>query len=1528
SRILAAIVEPLPKDIYLERLTVTYRAAPRAISRRDNVRAAPPSPTEEQAAVNGAKADLAELRKHYDEQELIVTLAGMVEDEANLHNYLARLELSDWFTATELNDIQRDEKDGMKVSRFRVELTVRLRADLKSTTDMSYQAEIKGTRIEAIRADLESTKEYTDQWRKRALGMPKFAELYGRVLAMGRETGTVFHSFDPETPVSMNYLDQMSVQLVCGGDFDSIFEFIRRLEGFPEAILINSIDMVAPRQDGEMTQCRDRAKVDTAELVTRLKADAKANPAKVAVLGLLLAVAIYFWVPLAGKLFTKREPANVQPQPLVLDIASAVSEQEPTMTHQSWRDITDGISEDPDMEPAPKIEWERDPFAVAIAPPEPESEMVDDSIPIEASDAQVQLLLKGTLVSATKKTALINNDSYQQGDTIELAEGFSVEIERVATRYIVLEANGNRFQLELNTPTTISFGAFGIGVAMLLANAMPQKPRIDAPVAVSKQLEAAQESKPAEQTEAPVREHIQPVATTATDPKVAVAMPVAHEEPAPQVAETVPPVAQQQGESMDSLGPLLDLIQQVPNLKQLVDGTGIPTAPPPAEAAPTAAGPSQAAPAAPSAPQVPQGPLQQKPVVRASEGDDKLSFNISGMDIRTALEWLSEQGGLNIVATQSVTGIVNSVALNNVDAETALDVILESTGFVMRRKGRFVYVGTPEDFANLEQSRDTIITKVYRPNYVTAAELQTLITPLLSDRGSISVTTAAETGIQSDSDNAGGDSLANGDAVVVRDYELVLAEVDQVIAELDRRPMQVAIEAMILSVKLNDNTEFGINWQFLRDQDNVRFGSGSPRVEPLNGAGTVDSATGGTIGEFLFDGGLSFAFLDSSIGHFIEALETIGDTNVIATPRLMCLNKQRAEILIGAELGYVSTTVTQTQATQQVEFLRVGTELRLRPYISSDGLIRMEVHPQLSTGAVRVEEGFTLPDRETTEVTTNIMTRDGCTVIIGGLVREDLSVNSSQIPFLGSVPYLGVLFRQRSEEIERSEIVILITPNIVSEPETCCEGEQAACEMHRRHAVYSDHMSPISKQYLGRKYFRLSQEALALGDIRRAKRYIDFSIRLDPASRAAIELQNDLDAGTFDGDHSSNPPVMKGSLLYDPATYPGTGHFIESSGIHSGEVIVEGETIQGSLDGPDDPASGREPLSCRETAKTSALLCAVLAIACCAGCKSNPFEKVAAPLTNIAPDRVEREGEAIAEFERRRDKAQFTAALARYREGDLEECRRSLDGIIERNPEHSDARLLLAELLLVEKQPQVALQHVESVLVREPNNAAAIHTAGLVHEALGNPTVALEQFQRANQLDPENEVYLLSYDSAVDNPLRPAGNAHIDMNQTAMYAPISFGNAGGNGFTERQESWSGLLVEAEAALKAGNDLASREAFDRAMRFSGDNPQVPISIAVLILRHNRPELAREYLEPAVARFPNEPRLHRTLGLVLYRLGHYEASQVSIRQALSLDNTDALSYVLLGSALSKMGDRAAYEACLYEARRLDPSLAELR
>src|SRR5690606_24501159 len=131
-------------------------------------------------------------------------------------------------------------------------------------------------------------------------------------------------------------------------------------------------------------------------------------------------------------------------------------------------------------------------------------------------------------------------------------------------------------------------------------------------------------------------------------------------------------------------------------------------------------------------------------------------------------------------------------------------------------------------------------------------------------------------GIAPDNTTAGGDSISQQDALVIQDYERVLAQLDQVYRELDRRPAQVSIEAVIVSVTLNDESEFGVDFQVLRDKQNVRFGWGSPRQSPLGGGGQVDPVTGAPIGQFEFDtGGLKFAFLDDSLGVFLNALETV-----------------------------------------------------------------------------------------------------------------------------------------------------------------------------------------------------------------------------------------------------------------------------------------------------------------------------------------------------------------------------------------------------------------------------------------------------------------------------------------------------------------------------------------------------------------------------------------------------------------------------------------------------------------------------
>jgi len=475
------------------------------------------------------------------------------------------------------------------------------------------------------------------------------------------------------------------------------------------------------------------------------------------------------------------------------------------------------------------------------------------------------------------------------------------------------------------------------------------------------------------------------------------------------------------------------------------------------------------------------------------EGDGRLIINIRNEDIRKVLEMLSEQGNLNILATSSVQGKV-SATLTGVDLESALQAILRSAGYVAKREGKFIYVGTPEDFLRMEQAADRIGTRVYRPNYVKAADLKELIQPLLTEKvGLVSVSSPAEIGIASDDDKVGGNNFAGGEAILVRDYESVLTQIDQVVAEIDVRPMQVHIQAMILSVRLDDTDKFGVDFKKLINNSNFTVGWGTP----------VDSLSKITFTQ----GGLKFGFIDGDVGVFLEALESVADANVIAAPRLMVLNKHRADILIGRQEGYVNTTQTETATTQSVQFLDIGTQLRIRPFISPDGLIRMEIHPELSDGAVTVQGNFTLPQKDVTKVTTNIMVRDGCTVVIGGLMQEQATASVNQIPFFGNLPVVGALFRRTTEELKRVEIIVLVTPHIVQEPEAYGEGALNQCEFQRRQAVYLEKMSPLGKRAVARRYLRMAQEAWSRQDMERALRFAEMAVHFDPLNREALELR-------------------------------------------------------------------------------------------------------------------------------------------------------------------------------------------------------------------------------------------------------------------------------------------------------------------------------------------------------------------------------------------------------------------------------------
>ncbi|RMF99493.1 MAG: hypothetical protein D6741_08390, partial [Planctomycetota bacterium] len=172
---------------------------------------------------------------------------------------------------------------------------------------------------------------------------------------------------------------------------------------------------------------------------------------------------------------------------------------------------------------------------------------------------------------------------------------------------------------------------------------------------------------------------------------------------------------------------------------------------------------------------------------------------------------------------------------------------------------------------------------------------------------------------------------------------------------------------------------------------------------------------------------------------------------------------------------------------------------------------------------------------------TNIMVPDGKTVVIGGLMREDLKSSGNQVPLFGNLPFVGAAFRNRTETIQRQEIIVLITPRIVTDGEMCAEGEQAACEFHRRQNVYAEKMSPLGKRSLARSYARKAENSMLAGDLHAALRQAEMAVHLDPTSRDAIAIRAEIwQRLQASGMPVPLAPMSEEILLEDDAATAGT----------------------------------------------------------------------------------------------------------------------------------------------------------------------------------------------------------------------------------------------------------------------------------------------------------------------------------------------------------------------------------------------------
>ena len=480
--------------------------------------------------------------------------------------------------------------------------------------------------------------------------------------------------------------------------------------------------------------------------------------------------------------------------------------------------------------------------------------------------------------------------------------------------------------------------------------------------------------------------------------------------------------------------------------------------------------------------------------------DEKFSLQVHDAELTQVLDMLAQLAGVNILPSPEVQGRI-TLNLQDVTVDRALEAILKSRGFVHQREADFVYVRSVAEVARLTQLNRKLVTKVYQPMYISASELSKLLAPILTkDVGQHAVTSPAQVGIATTPGNAGGDSLAQRDALLVQDYFEVIEVIDKIIIEMDVPPLQVLIEAKILSVALSDTMEFGVNFALL----NGHHGSASVADAP--------SVTGAS-GDFSANAnGLKCGCVAGDIKGFLRSLERIADTSLVAAPVIRVLNKQKAEMIIGDRVSYKTLAFNGTQTVENVQFLDAGTKLLFRPFISPDGLVRLEIHPERSSATINKDTG--LPNLTTTEVTTNIMVRDGSTVVIGGLISEETRESNDRVPLLGAIPLVGAAFRNKTERTQRHELIVLITPHIVTEPESSIEGAALQAETEDRAAHIRDNLSPVNRHNLARRHYERAQDYIAQGNLLKARQQIDAALRQNKADREALRLQAQIEQAT------------------------------------------------------------------------------------------------------------------------------------------------------------------------------------------------------------------------------------------------------------------------------------------------------------------------------------------------------------------------------------------------------------------------------
>lgn len=505
------------------------------------------------------------------------------------------------------------------------------------------------------------------------------------------------------------------------------------------------------------------------------------------------------------------------------------------------------------------------------------------------------------------------------------------------------------------------------------------------------------------------------------------------------------------------------------------------------------------------------------PVVDVTE-HGTVTLAAQGIEITKLLELLSIKSKLNIVASEKVKALV-SVSLYDVPVDQALDALLTVNGFVWERQGPFIMVYARAEKEAMDKSKLKRDAHVFTLQFLSPDDALALVKPLLSEGGTAVSLGKVKEGYEPTITDGGSDTYAFATRVLVNDYPEVIEKSARILKEADVQPQQVRVEATILVADVTEDDAFGLDITAVGNIDFATVTGG-----PMNAfndikdgslkTGNARANAASLYPEGTVDPTLKLGVISNDVAIFLQMLDQVKNTTVLARPSVTVLNRQKAQVNIGQKLGYLSTTQTQTSTTQEVQYIDTGIKLTFRAFISPDGMVRMELAPSITAATYEnVKSQGTdsqIPNQSNQDLRTNVRVKSGQTIVLGGLFREVSSTTNRQIPLFGDlVP--GALSGQKDATL-RQEVIFLVTPTIVEDPKSSMDGDMALKVIDAVQTGARAGLLPFSHAQIAGNYQTQALDAWRAGDTKKASLYADQAIRVSPMSPSMIQLREDIRA--------------------------------------------------------------------------------------------------------------------------------------------------------------------------------------------------------------------------------------------------------------------------------------------------------------------------------------------------------------------------------------------------------------------------------